>query len=97
MTLEDIKQIKKEMDDVRQQVWETKVKPSMIKRMKTLRITKIEYRMGVPFFTLQDGNTYADDDFIAMTAPKKEFYDIYIDPWHEYGYPIDYDVDLTEK
>lgn len=97
MTLDDIKEIKDEMDKVRQNVWETKVKPEMIKRMKRLGVTKIEYRMGVPFFTLTDGNSYSDDDFIAMTQPKKEFYETYIEPWHEYGYPIDYDVDLKSK
>lgn len=97
MTLDDINNIKQEMDDIRQKIWETKVKPEMIKRMKRLGITKIEYRMGIPFFTLINGNDYSDDEFVTMTIPKKEFYHIFIDPWHEYGYPIDYDVDLANE
>lgn len=90
MTTEEIKDL---MAEQVQSVWNNLVKPDIIVQMKRFKISKIEYVMGVVFFTVK-GKQIASDDF-ATTEARKLFVETLIDPWDQKPYCALIDIDIT--
>jgi hypothetical protein len=96
--MKDTEAIKDEMINACQQIWDLSVKPEMIKAMKRLKISQIEYVMGVHFFRIAD-KVFSDTEFEERSFKSKEFIHAFIDPWSERPWYniLQLDIDLRPQ
>lgn len=81
------------IEQAAQQAFNDNCKPLIEKEMRRLKIRKIEYNMGVYFFTLNDGRQLSDTQFEESTEARKKFAEEFVYPFTE-PICVDNDIDI---
>lgn len=82
------------IEQAAQSAFDTNCRPLIEKEMRRLKIRKIEYVMGVYFFTLNDGRQLSDTEFEESTEARKRFADEFVYPFSE-PFCVDNDIEIA--
>lgn len=88
-----INEARAKIEQVAQQAFNEHCRPLIEKEMRRLKIRKIEYVMGVYFFTLNDGRQLSDTEFEESTEARKRFADEFVYPFSE-PFCVDNDINI---
>lgn len=88
-----IEEAREKIDQAAQTAFDQYCKPLIVQEMKRLKIRKIDYVMGVYFFTLNNGKQMSDSEFEESTEARKKFADEYVYPFSE-PFCVDNDMEI---
>lgn len=89
-----ITEAKDKIEEAAQHAFDQHCKPLIVAEMRRLKIKKINYVMGVYFFTMNNGRQLSDTDFEESTSTRKKFVDEYVYPFSDRIRAVNNDIEL---